>query len=396
MDKEETTKTKNQTKEETSQEEAAPETKTKKEQATTQQEAAPSAEEIINEKGETERLESLFEEENFSEEDLSGVSDEPETKKKEDEGEKEEGKTKTEKTQEPKKGQAKEKETEEESKPAEEESQKVKDKGSEDKPPKGFVPLAALRESRELITGLRDDLQTAQKEIAELKKGTATKKQTSEEEEFKILSDEEFDQLAEDDPMEALRYERKLRRFEQAQLIKLQQEEDVKKSASKNQELIDKAIQKVSEAIPEFFDETSNVSDEICGWVEKQGLNDKLISIISDPATLIWGPDEQKPVILGEGAADIVKILFKVKQEIDKADPEKLRAEIEKELREKLTKEISADVLKKVKSEGAKFVSLDETRGGETEVETTGSLLTEADYAKLDSKEREKLLGAGA
>jgi hypothetical protein len=72
-------------------------------------------------------------------------------------------------------------------------------------PPKGYVPLPAVQEAREINKNLKTQIDTLQKTVELLQTQTA-EKVTPEDDEFKdfeVLSQQKFDELVEDDVEEA-------------------------------------------------------------------------------------------------------------------------------------------------------------------------------------------------
>ena len=83
-------------------------------------------------------------------------------------------------------------------------------------PPKGYVALPALQEERRNVQNLRAQVSTLQTQIEQDAQEVESKEKEAEQEEFKVISDSEFEELLEEDPDAALLYEHKLRQHEKS------------------------------------------------------------------------------------------------------------------------------------------------------------------------------------
>jgi hypothetical protein len=319
----------------------------------------------------------LFDEVAPSEAELTGVEEETATpeKKEEGEGEVEESEkaTKEEKasTEEPAK------ETEE--KPAEE------TKASPEKPPAGYVPWQALRDERDLVVSLREELATMK---AEAEKDT--------EDTFKVLSDEELKELAEDDPVEAVMYQNRLNKH-----LREQQEKEAKQEAQREQSYADEAVinqsfERMEKAVPGLLDKSNPINQELTQFAVDNGFEPDYIAAMTAPGTLILPAGAKNPVLLGPGAAGLVGMIYKLHSTLKENDPETLRAQIKAKVEKELTQTITEQLIKKFKSPagGEEFKSIGEVPGGPDEVPDVSGGFTEAQYANMSPEQRDKLLGA--
>jgi len=166
--------------------------------------------------------EPLFEEESVSEEELMGeeVTEEnaadsaPKDEPKEDPGEK------------PKE------EPKEEEKPKDEPKEEPKEEPEEEPkaPPKGYVPQEALRQERHTNQELRQQLRDAQYQLQQAHEKLTQKPKDPDDipsalKNFKELSLEEYDELVDEDPDEAMKYRARLdayRDYQHKQMEKAQ------------------------------------------------------------------------------------------------------------------------------------------------------------------------------
>ena len=265
--------------------------------------------------------------------------------------------------------------------------------GSTKKPPAGYVPLAALHEERSRRKELAEEIRELRQQVTEL---TSGKRKGAEDgdgsgsnvvddmEGFKVLSDEEFDELVEEDPQEALRYQSRLRRYEQAQRA----EEERRRQLD---DLVKTSVQAVAEAIPGFYEDDGEVAEKLSAFASQHGFGGAFSAYMTDPRTLVMPPGADEPVLLGEGAANLLKMIHSLHQAVGTADPEKLRAEVEKEVTAKVTKEL----MEKFKKDptGVSFRDIGEIPGAGDKTPPVSGPLTEAEYARMSADERRAVLG---
>lgn len=330
-----------------------------------------------------------------SEEELSG-----EEKKAEPSEKKEEGKPK----EEPKSDTATpkpegDKPKEEPKKEVKEEEPKKKEPDKKpDKPPEGFVPKEALAEARKQLRDLKE-------EVARLKAQPPPEEKAKPQpapdekqwENFKVLSDQEYDQLVEDDPIEAQKYFHRLRKYERFQDQKERAKAEQEQSKAKFNNLVSETVKQIQEAVPGIYDQESEVASQLATFAVEHGFDDeRYLDAMTNPATLIVPPGQQKSFILGPGAASLIKLLHNLRAKVAEAsDPAKLKEEITKEIEPKLRETITQELVAKFKDAGTgKFKSLTEVPGSGEKPEPTSKSRTEEEWAKLSEEEREKILMA--
>ena len=301
-----------------------------------------------------------------------------------------------------------------ESKPASSESKagddaKKSDTDDSQKPPKGYVPLEALHEVRETNKYLKDRIKELQskQDTRPAPKDTKSEPEPKKSvlpEDFRVLSDKEFTELADEDPKEALLYMKNLgvhqEEQRQAQLEEQQKqwkERDDRENQAKMQTIFDETSRKMEEFVPGLFDEESTAGKELAEFANTLGFTDDMY-YLTNPQTQIILPGETEPLLLGEQAASIIQTLASARSQITDlkektVDETKLREEITKEVEAKLRKDIEAEFLAKFKTgpDEAAFRSLTSVPSSETP-EFTGKVLTEAEFARLPEAEQELYL----
>lgn len=253
----------------------------------------------------------------------------------------------------------------------------------EGKPPKGFVPIQALHQERGQRQLMSQELAHLRSELEAIKSGKATTPEVSKpdlvEPEFKVLSEAEFDALVEEDPVEAIKYDRKLRAHEAKQAQKA-------RSADQEQSLIERSVGMMAEAVPGLYDQGSDVNAKLSNFAVEKGFADlDGLALVTDPRTRIIDANGQ-PRMLGETAAHLVVMLNNLFQETNKDDGSKA-------LTERIRAEVTKEVLSKItQPAGAEHRSIGDIPGdaGNTNV---SAILTEAEFAKLSEADQRRLLG---
>jgi len=308
-----------------------------------------------------------------SETDTQEKSDEPqETKKEEDESA----------TSQP--------EEEEDKSDGDEEKEEPKDT----KPPDGYVPFAALKEER-------SKRQDQGREIAELKSQIndllemVSKPQARAEEsgdEFKMLSEKEFEELLDDDPVKAIEYQRREFRYLREQESKERENRTLAERERHDERLVDGAFERLHKNIPDLFEENSDVGERLSTFASEYGFAPEHLSALGDPRTLILTPGAEEPVPLGERAAALIEFIHGVNKTVSENTPEKLRASVESELRKSITDEVTKELTKKLKSNPTDFKSIGDTPTQPENPDEHGRDYTEAEWARLPKEKREALL----
>jgi len=279
----------------------------------------------------------------------------------------------------------------------EEVEKKPKEEPKKEKPPEGFVPKEALAQARSQVRVLKDELAKVKAEIQEKPAVQQRIPQDDKWKDFKVLSDAEYDQMVDDDPIEAQKYTRKLMQYERYQEQQERAKAQVQQSKAHFQSLVDQSVKSIEEAVPGIYEEDSDVASQLATFAVEHGFSDdNYLDAMTNPATLIIPPGHDKSYVLGPGAASLIKLLNNLRAKTkDASDPAKLREEIQKEIEPKLREEITKELVAKFKGAGTdKFKSLTEVPGSGDKPDASGKALTEAEWAKLSDEEREKYLQA--
>ncbi len=253
----------------------------------------------------------------------------------------------------------------------------------DDKPPEGFVPHGALHEERIKRQHLSGENETLRAEIAELKSTPKAPKDGD----FKVLSDAEFQELLEEDPTEAILYDRRLRVHEAGEA----READVQRT---EEAIINQSTQAMREAVPQIYDPDSTINDDLSRFAVEQGFDEQSLPVLTDPRTKIIPPGSNEPVLLGNVAVGQVKMLYNLYKRGDNSD----RAAIEKEVTERVTKEVTDKVTKEIMAKfnatpSLEYHSLGDIPGSGDEPFDVSKNLTEKQIDNLSEAQRRRYLG---
>lgn len=354
------------------------------------------------------QFEPLFSDENVSDAELRGEEPEEEeppagdekTATPESEGDKKPD-------EKPADEKADEKKADAEAKPEEQEQDKEKSEEPDysKPPPKGYVPLPAMHEARDTIKSLKEQLAVANQNTASLQAEleqakTAPKEQALPDEfkDFEVLSAEQFNELVDDDPEEALKYNHKLQRYNAHQAKLATEQANELRRKQQIDAVIQQSVQKIGTVAPGIYDEGSTLANDLFEFAVQSGINENYIPLLTAPATRILPVDKNGNVSkvsypLGEGAASIVGMLYKFYQSQKESNPEtlraKIKAEVEKEVRESVTKEL----MQKIKTDPTGFRSISDVPGGSDDEIDDKKVYTERDFANLGEAEQRKILG---
>jgi len=275
-------------------------------------------------------------------------------------------------------------------KETEEGASKTETKETQDdptKPPAGYVPHQALAEERAKRKEIGQKLATLEAEVAALKGSKPAEKAPAAPAgtDFKVLSKEEFQELLEGDPVEAIKYQQEYFDYRERQ-------KEQEQAAATEHGIIQASLDRVRKAVPQLYEEGSDVGSKLTDFALAQGFDANHLGALVNPRTKIIPAGSDKPILLGEGAAALVEVLHKFQRTA--ANPEQLKAEIEKGLRETITKEVTEQLLEKFKKAGSadSFRTLGDGAGAGDETPGTREF-TEAEYAKMSPAERRRLLG---
>jgi len=350
---------------------------------------------VVVRKADGEEFGGLFgDEEKQSEDDLKGESPKED---KEPEGESSQEK------EEPKEEEGSEEEKPADSEPTDEqkaeekkEEEKKEEPKEEGKPPKGYVPQQALTEARGQNKALKDQLSHLQAEINTLKaKPQEPAQDEAEWKDFKVMSKKELDELIDEDPSEALKYQARLIEYKDWKKEKAEAEKEKAESTRRTQSMVTEWTNKIAEAVPGIYDEGSEVGVQLADFAVEMGFDDATyLEAMTDPRSLITPYGQDKAYVIGPGAAGLIKLLSNAKSKVaSTADAKDLRKQIEKEIRPQIIEQVTKELTDKIKGTGKSgYKSLSSVPGGGEDVATVGRKLTEEEWAKKPPEEREKLL----
>jgi len=268
-------------------------------------------------------------------------------------------------------------------------------------PPKGFVPQQALTEARVQLKSLKEENAELKAALAEKPKEVIKAPESSEDakwKDFKVLTDEEYEELVEDDPIEAQKYDRKQRSFEKYQEQKAKAAEESAKGVERVKSLISDAAKKIEEAVPGIYQKDSDIPSKLANFALEHGFDDETyLEIMTNPETLIIPKNSDKPYLMGPGALSLIKLLHTLQSKTPApVNPDDLRKEIEKELEPKLREKITKQILSKMKGtdKDSAYRSLTEVPGSELAPEEASKTYTEEEWGRLPEEKRRQLLGA--
>lgn len=261
------------------------------------------------------------------------------------------------------------------------------------KAPKGYVPLAAVHEARGEIRYLKEQLTSLQTEVQTLRTKPEAKSDVPPD--FEVLTEAEFDALADEDAAQAAIYLRNLNAHENEQRRKADDEKSEAEFAAAYESIIDSSVAEIEKVAPGIYDEGSTIAAELMEFAEDFGFTEDLY-YLTDPTTKVILPGNDSPLLLGEQAASILGMLVNAREKIlTKAEPNV--AELTEQIRTELTAEITTELMKKFKNPGSdEYRSLNQTPKSETEPPSDGSfagkVLTTAQISKLSDAELEAYL----
>ncbi len=214
------------------------------------------------------------------------------------------------------------------------------------KPPKGYVPLEALHEARGENRYLKERLSALEQQMKQIP--PAAQAAIEPVSDFKALSDEEYVTLAKEDPTEALLYMQKLAKHQQVEFERKMQGAEEERQIT---DVIKVATAKMEAVVPGLFNPDDRTAhDQLAGFAESVGFTEDLF-FLTNPATQIVMPGDDTPVLLGEKAASILRVLVNAQSKlVSSVQPNTpSRAQIEAELRSS----IEAEILAKLKGTAA-------------------------------------------
>lgn len=253
--------------------------------------------------------------------------------------------------------------------------------------PKGFVPLEAVHQARGEIKYLKEQLTAVQEQMRSLQQPKVAEKDV-ELESFEVLTDEQFEELADDSPAQAAIYIRKLNAYESSQRSKADDEKQQAEFARQYDSIMDTSVAEIEKVAPGIYDEGSTVQKELMEFADTLGFTEDLY-YLTNPSTKIILPGESEPLLLGEQAATILSMLVNAKG--------KMVAPGNTELEAKLRAEITAELMKKFKTPASEgYRGLNQVPKADSETpeinDLSGKVLTTAQLQKLTPAQYEAYL----
>jgi hypothetical protein len=262
-------------------------------------------------------------------------------------------------------------------------------------PPKGYVPLAALKENREENQFLKDQIALLNTRLdSALTKPVEAKDDITET--FEVLSKADYAALVAEDPAEALIYMQDLNVFQQQERAKSDQEKtdaqlqrEADEAEEETQYILNEAAAEMEKVVPGIFDEESTVHDELVNFAGDLGFTDDMF-YLTNPSTKFILPGSTEPMLLGDQAASILKVLATSKSKIGEATKAVDETAIETRVRAEVTKELLAKFKKQTGSEFKSITQVPKAEGGKDFDGST--ILSEAQLEKLSAKDYESYL----
>jgi hypothetical protein len=268
--------------------------------------------------------------------------------------------------------------------PAEKTDTKPPEKPAE-KPPEGYVPLAALQEERGKRQQLALALDDLKKVVEDRKNKPAEPPETPGEDEFKILTKDEYAKLAEDDIVAAQVYLYELAEYNNKQAAKEKGQAKTDDLTTKINEQVTLRHKEIEEAIPGIYDESSPVNKDMTTFAVENGMDVDYLAALTDPGSRITLSDGST-FILGRGAVGLAKMIHSTMTK------SKNGAVDVNALRETIKKEVTQEMLEKFRTSGADaFRSTGDSPGVGEKPADTGQV-TEDTFRNLPEDQQERLL----
>jgi|GEM_PF-1660901 len=290
-------------------------------------------------------------------------------------------------------------ETADEPKEPEKESDKEPEKVVETEPdytqppPKGYVPLPALQEERKATTDLRKALSDSQASTKELTSEIeALRSAPADEpdwiEDFKTLTGDEFAEMVDEDPDQAIKYQYKLNEYNKISAAQNESKLAEKRRIDRASQVINDSVEEIKAAIPELYaEDNKETMESFVNTAVNAGFDEQYLHVLSRPDTLIIPPGGKVPIPLGKGAVSLTKLIDTLRKSSG------VRSELEKVLRPELEKEITAKLMKKMKdSPAGEFRSITSVPGSGEEPGDFSKVLSEAEIGNLSDADQEKYL----
>jgi len=140
--------------------------------------------------------------------------------------------------------------------------------------------------------------------------------------------------------------------------------------------------------VPDIYDENSETASQLADFAVENGFDPDYLPLLTDPRSKIIAPDGKTKMVLGTGAASVIKLLHELKNQTPKTADD-IRSEIEQEITEQVTQKILA----KMKGDTAPM-SINDLPGAPEEIRGD-TILTEAEMARMSKDEVDAYLRGG-
>ena len=177
---------------------------------------------------------------------------------------------------------------------------------------------------------------------------------------FKELSQEEFEKLNYEDPDEALKYLYRQTRHKERQQRNAS-------AQSLTNRLIQDSMSEIEEMVPGIYSGASEKSSELANFAVRNGMDAVFLNLLTSPNTRLIPPGSDKPILLGRGAARLVRLISN--------------------LHGKVNAKQSSQAPKKRETSAPKAES-----AVQKDLSGPIGLQLEKDYSRMDKAEREKYL----
>lgn len=256
---------------------------------------------------------------------------------------------------------------------------------AQDKPPEGFVPIAALHEERtkrkaadQRINELTVALTTVNTQAAPAAQGDPL----APFKDFKVLSRDEYNELVDEDVAAAQKYLGELNEYQEAKRqVEAKKAENERLSQTQRESfttIVNNSKAAMEREVPGLYDQKSDVNEKLMQFAEAQGMDTDLLADLTDPATIITVNGKRQ--LMGEGSVAVLRMLnnmYKAEQTIT----------------QRVTEQVTNDIITKFKLDAGVYRSIgDNPSRGEAPADT-GQVLTEADFRGMSEEDERKWLG---
>jgi hypothetical protein len=283
----------------------------------------------------------------------------------------------------------------EDKKPEEEAKDKEPPKEKEpDKPPPGYVPQAALHQERQANKNLKAEVQRLSAELAKATTAPVEAKESDAFKDFKVLNDAEFEQLLEEDPDGATRYQYKFTKYRDHQ-SKVQARQMAEQNATRARTaMITEAAAHINEMLPGIHEGKNETVPALVDFAQSNGVHPEWLQLLTDPRTEVITHDG-KSLLLGNGAVQVVHLVKSAFEKVSRTPNEaQIRSKIEAELRPKIEAELQQTLMSKLQADPESFRSIDQIAGtGKKDSQPRMGVPSESEWARMSPAEQERMLG---